>query len=100
MALGESYSAPLDLFSSVTWELILCTLLFVKEEPPLDLITSMKVPSTDSIRFHGIETIGNVQLSDHSAVKTEKLQISEIPFSVQVDDIKSLFLQVSCSRMP
>jgi len=66
-----------------------------EEEPPLDLITSMKVPSTDSIRFHGIETITNVQLTDHSAVKTEKLQISEIPFSVQVDDIKSLFLQLT-----
>ena len=54
----------------------------------------MEVPSTNNIQFHGIETVTNLQDTDHTVTKTPKFQIAEIPFAIQVDDIKSLFLQV------
>ena len=69
--------------------------IFCQEEPPLELLTSMKIPSTNSIQFHGVETLTNMPSIDHTVMKTQKFQLAEIPFAIQVDDIKSLFLQAS-----
>ena len=69
-------------------------LCYFQVDPPLKLITSMEVPSTNNIQFHGIETVTNLQDTDLKGAKTPKFEIAEIPFTIQVDDIKSLFLQV------
>eukprot|EP00112_Aurelia_sp_Birch-Aquarium-sp1_P017903 Seg42.13_Seg42.8 transcript_id=Seg42.13_Seg42.8/GoldUCD/mRNA.D3Y31 product="putative protein C05D11.1" protein_id=Seg42.13_Seg42.8/GoldUCD/D3Y31 len=66
-----------------------------EEEPPANLVGSMKVPSTDSIPFHSIRTITNRQAKDNTIAKVPKFQVSEIPFAFQLDDIKSLFLQMT-----
>lgn len=58
------------------------------------MITCIKVPSTSSIQFHGIDTMGNTQLGGNMHPKVPKFQVSDIPIAIQIDDIKSLFLQV------
>ena len=55
----------------------------------------MEIPSTRSISFHSIDTLTNVKES--VVTKVQKSQMMEIPFTIQFDDIKSLFLQV---RLP
>eukprot|EP00795_Rhopilema_esculentum_P010837 gene10837-19653_t len=64
-------------------------------EPPPNLVSSMKVPSTDSIPFHAIRTATNTRKTENSPAKVPKFHVSEIPFAFQLDNIKSLFLQMS-----
>ena len=72
----------------------LCSIF--QEEPPLDLVTTIKIPSTNSIPFHNIETMSNSRV-DEKLVKVPKFHVDEVPFAMQLDDIKSLFLQVCSS---
>ena len=69
--------------------------LFLQVEPPTELITQLKVPSTDSVSFHSIESFSNYSTKsqpDFEAAK--KFPLDGFPSAFNVCHVQSLFTQV------
>ncbi len=57
-------------------------------EPPLDMLTSLPIPSTKKIIFHEFDVI-------RKSSNSEKIDLSQFPFYVEVYDLKSNFVYVT-----
>ena len=65
-------------------------------EPPKSVLTSMPVPSTDSIHFHPLTPSSN--LPARAGRENSKFPVSDLPYKFQLDDISTNFARVSLHR--
>ncbi|CRL05318.1 CLUMA_CG017994, isoform A [Clunio marinus] len=56
--------------------------------PPLEMLTSLPIPSTDSIAFHQFDVIRKTD-------KNQKINLSQLPFYVEAYNLKSNFVYVT-----
>lgn len=59
-------------------------------EPPLDMLTSLPIPSTKKIIFHQFDVI-------RKANNSKKIDLTQFPFYIEVYDLKSNFVYVTVS---
>lgn len=59
-------------------------------EPPLEMLTSLPVPTTKSIKFHQLEVMRKFD-------ETDKMNLKSFPFYVELYDLKSNFIEVTLS---
>ena len=66
---------------------------------PGDIVSSLKVPSTESIHFHPLVVMGNHQSEEQLKGLPEysKLPVHSIPFFFQANHIHSAFIEVGVS---
>ena len=66
---------------------------------PGDIVSSLKVPSTDSIHFHPLVVMGNHQSEEQlkGVPEYSKLPVHHIPFFFQANHIHSAFVEVGVS---
>lgn len=57
--------------------------------PPKELLTSVKIPSIESIQFYSFDTYSTNSLNQHNLFK-----ITNAPIYMEVDNIKSNFVYV------
>lgn len=60
------------------------------QPPPLEMLTSLAIPSTDSIKFHNFEIIKKTD-------KSQKIDLSQIPFFIESYNIKTNFVYVTAA---
>ena len=65
-------------------------------EPPKSVLTSMPVPSTESIHFHPLTPSSN--LPARAGRENSKFPVSDLPYKFQLDDISTNFARVSLRR--
>ncbi|XP_022082849.1 uncharacterized protein C05D11.1-like [Acanthaster planci] len=63
-------------------------------EPPVNMISSFPVPGTDSIHFHPINRHSNL-LGNQEAGGAEVMDLKQIPFTFQLDDVHTNFVLFS-----
>lgn len=64
-------------------------------EPPIELVTKLKVPSTDSITFHSIESFSNYSAAGKPNFEAaKKFPLDGFPSPFSVCHVKSLFTQI------
>ena len=65
---------------------------------PAEVISSLSVPTTDSIHFHPLVAVGNHQSEEAVAGLPEysRLPVHKIPFFFQLYHIHSSFVEVNC----
>ena len=62
-------------------------------EAPKSMLTSMPVPSTESIHFHPLTPSSN--LPSRLGVENAKFPVGDLPYRFQLDDISTNFARVS-----
>ena len=66
-------------------------------EPPTEVITKLKVPSTDSVSFHSVESYSNYSSSESGQpdfAEAKKFPVTGFPSAFNVCHVQSLFTQV------
>ena len=63
-------------------------------EPPSAMLSSLSIPSIDSISFHNVSVITNNPQRPSSPRCSEAFDLSSFPFAVEVDDVLSSFVEI------